>query len=164
MNAEVRVRVPDAELMEALGAGLARAARAATGVRVYLRGDLGTGKTTFVRGFLRAAGYQGPVRSPTYTLIEPYSLPGGEVFHLDLYRLAAAEELEYLGLRDLAQPGSTLLVEWPQQGQGALPPADLELRLVYDGTERLVGLQACTPTGERLLRQWQIPASCQVLD
>lgn len=144
--------IPDAAAMEALGAAMAGAAADLGGVRVYLRGELGTGKTTLVRGFLRAAGHQGAVRSPTYTLIEPYELSWGELYHLDLYRLAAPEELEYLGLRDLAQPGSSLLVEWPQQGEGALPPPDLEVALDYAGSARRAALQACTPRGEQLLR------------
>lgn len=149
------LRIPTAQAMEALGGDLARAAAELEGVRIFLRGDLGTGKTTLVRGFLRAAGHQGHVRSPTYTLIEPYPLSGGEVFHLDLYRLAAAEELEYLGLRDLEQPGTSLLVEWPQQGQGVLPTPDLELDLSYDGAERRVQLAAGSDKGERLLRRLQ---------
>ena len=145
------LRISTAEAMESLGADLGRAAAELEGVRIFLRGDLGTGKTTLVRGFLRAAGHSGHVRSPTYTLIEPYPLAGGEVFHLDLYRLAAAEELEYLGLRDLEQPGTSLLVEWPQQGDGALPAPDLELELSYDGAARRVRLVSGSAKGERLL-------------
>lgn len=150
--------------MEALGAALAAASRGAGGVRIYLRGELGTGKTTLVRGYLRAVGHQGAVRSPTYTLIEPYPLPAGDVFHLDLYRLAASEELEYLGLRDLERPDSTLLVEWPQQGHGALPPPDLEIALEYADSQRRVSLQSRTMKGEELLQRLHVPAACERLD
>lgn len=141
-----------ASAMESLGAAIARASRDLHGVRIYLHGDLGTGKTTLVRGFLHAAGHEGSVRSPTYTLVEPYSLPGGELYHLDLYRLSAAEELEFLGLRDLEQPGCSLLVEWLQQGEGALPAADLELFLRYAGSARTVEIEARSAKGADLLR------------
>jgi len=111
---------------------------------IYLEGDLGTGKTTLVRGVLRGLGYRGSVRSPTYTLIEPYELGGFRVFHLDLYRLGDPEELEYLGLRDLLDEDSILLVEWPERGAGALPPADLLIRIAHSPPGR--ALEIC-PTG-----------------
>ena len=110
----------------AFGARLAGLLRSYRGV-IYLRGDLGAGKTTLVRGLLRGLGYQAPVRSPTYTLIEPYESVDPLVVHLDLYRLADLEELDYLGLRDLLERPGLMLVEWPERGAGALPPADLEL-------------------------------------
>lgn len=105
---------------------------------IYLQGDLGTGKTTLVRGLLRGLGHPGPVRSPTFTLLEPYELPGIHLYHLDLYRLGAPEELEYLGLRDLLDPDSLLLVEWPRRGLGILPPPDLTLKLDYQGEGRIL--------------------------
>lgn len=106
---------------------------------VYLEGDLGAGKTTLVRGLLRAAGHEGAVRSPTYTLIEPYALARGTVFHLDLYRLADPEELEFIGLRELLGQG-LLLVEWPAQGQGVLPAADWRIELSPSGAGRRASL------------------------
>lgn len=153
MSTALHLRLAASADTEALGAALARAAAGLGGLRIYLRGELGTGKTTLVRGFLGAAGHVGHVRSPTYTLIEPYALPRGDIYHLDLYRLAAAEELEYLGLRDLERPGATLLVEWPQQGEGALPAPDLEIALQYVDASRSAELSACSPKGAALLRK-----------
>lgn len=145
----VTFELPDAEAMESLGGDLARACSGAC--EIHLRGNLGAGKTTVVRGFLRALGHAGAVRSPTYTLIEPYELDGRPVFHLDLYRLADAGELEYLGLRDLQQPGAILLVEWPEQGGTLLPAPDLEVGIDYAADGRRVALSACSAVGEALL-------------
>jgi tRNA threonylcarbamoyladenosine biosynthesis protein TsaE len=117
------------------GAELARRLPAGQGAVIYLHGPLGAGKTCFVRGLLRALGYTGPVRSPTYTLLETYALAGREIWHLDLYRLADPGEVEYLGLRD-APPEAVLLIEWPDQGRGALPPASLEIHLTPEGDGR----------------------------
>ena len=101
---------------------------------VYLTGDLGAGKTTLARGFLRAIGVVGTVRSPTYTLLETYEAAGVTVVHLDLYRLQDASELEALGLRDLALPNHVWLVEWPERGEGGLPPPDLRISLAVSKT------------------------------
>jgi len=134
----------------ALGAELSRSMNAPC--IVFLEGDLGAGKTTLVRGFLRERGYMGPVRSPTYTLVEPYPLTDETVFHLDLYRLADAEELEYLGLRDMLQTQNILLIEWPERGQGWLPQADLELHIQHQQDGRKILLHANTPRGERIIQ------------
>lgn len=120
------VELPDAAATEAAGAALA----AMPGLRtVYLEGDLGAGKTTWVRGLLRALGHAGTVRSPTYTLVEPYELDSRKVLHFDLYRLADPEELEYLGVREAHGAGVLWLVEWPERGCGWLPEPDLRMHL-----------------------------------
>jgi len=134
--------------MEALGAQLAR--RFTPGI-VYLHGDLGTGKTTLARGLLRGLGHRGKVRSPTYTLVEPYQLAQGTVYHLDLYRLGSPGELEWLGLRDMLGEQALLLVEWPERGAGVLPAPDLEVHIEYAGDGREVTLTPVSAAGERLL-------------
>ena len=107
--------------------GVPLAARLADGGVVYLSGDLGVGKTTLVRGLLRAMGHEGRVKSPSYGLVESYELEGLTVHHLDLYRLADPEEIEYLGIADLLDERSLLLVEWAEKGTGFLPPASLRI-------------------------------------
>ncbi len=134
--------LPDQAATEALGARLA-VQRPHHGV-VHLIGDLGAGKTTLVRGFLQAAGHQGSVKSPTYTLIEPYSLADGQVFHLDLYRLADPEVLEFIGLRELLDEG-LLLVEWPELGAGVLPDPGLVVTISVEGSGRLAQIEARDP-------------------
>lgn len=116
---------------------------------VFLQGGLGAGKTTFSRAFLRQMGVTGPVRSPTYTLIEPYDLYARRVLHLDLYRLAVPEELDDLGLRDEFDQ-ALLLIEWPERGAGELPAADLLIQLEpveQSPMQRMVRLHANTPEG-----------------
>ncbi|KFN47592.1 tRNA (adenosine(37)-N6)-threonylcarbamoyltransferase complex ATPase subunit type 1 TsaE [Arenimonas metalli] len=143
------VFLPDADATEALGAALART-RPPRAV-VYLEGDLGAGKSTLARALLRALGVAGAIRSPTYTLVERYPVPGGEAAHLDLYRLAAASELDFLGLDELSTEAGLWLVEWPDRGQGGLPPADLHLRLSVEGAGRRVRLVPGSPEGEAWL-------------
>jgi tRNA threonylcarbamoyladenosine biosynthesis protein TsaE len=145
----VTLLLESAAAMEALGAHLAGVIPA--GCILYLRGELGTGKTTLVRGFLRALGYGGVVRSPTYTLMEPYTLGDKEIIHLDLYRLAEPEELEFLGLRDWLDGHAILLIEWPERGDGLLPPADIEIAIEHAATTRLCRLKAVSATGEAVL-------------
>ncbi|MGD8643402.1 MAG: tRNA (adenosine(37)-N6)-threonylcarbamoyltransferase complex ATPase subunit type 1 TsaE [Chromatiales bacterium] len=134
--------------MRMLGAALATACE--DGLIVYLQGPLGSGKTTLVRGFLQALGYEGGVRSPTYTLVEPYRIAGRDIYHFDLYRLGAPEELEYLGLRDYLVPEAVWLVEWPERGQDLLPAPDLRVRLEHAGSARRVELTAETARGRAL--------------
>lgn len=121
------------------------------GCLIYLEGDLGAGKTTFARGFLRGMGHVGAVKSPTYTLIEPYEIGDRHCYHLDLYRLADPDELEYLGIRDMLQEQAVLLVEWPQQGGDALPVPDLWVRITYQGTGRELNLEGRSRRGRELI-------------
>ena len=117
----------------ALGEELSRRVRCGC---VLLEGDLGAGKTTLVRGWLQALGHAGAVKSPTYTLVEPYELQGVPVYHFDLYRLGDAEELEMIGGRDYFSGNSLCLVEWPARAAGMLPEATLEVQLAAHGEGR----------------------------
>ncbi len=138
--------LPSPAATEALGARLAGAV--APGSIVYLCGELGAGKTTLVRGWLRALGHTGAVRSPTYTLVEPYTVGDRQIVHLDLYRLADSGELEFLGLRDFLDGRTVVLVEWPERGRGVLPPPDLTVELRYAGEGRTGRLHAHSARGE----------------
>ena len=138
---------------EALGGKLARCC--APPCIIYLIGDLGTGKTTLVRGFLRGLGFRGKVKSPTYTLLEPYELADRNCYHFDLYRLADPEELEYLGMQDVLDDKAILLVEWPERGEGVLPVADLVIHLRHAGESRDLVFTANTPTGGGIIQALQ---------
>ena len=123
----------------------------AAGLVIFLGGQLGAGKTTFSRGVLRAFGHRGAVKSPTYTLVEPYEFADFRVYHFDLYRLGDAEELEYMGVRDYFGPGSLSLVEWSERGIGVLPVADLRLELQLQGEGRELKLMAGSDAGAAVL-------------
>ncbi len=142
-------KISNDSAMRAFGKALAQACPA--NCVIYLEGELGAGKSTLCRGFIHALGHSGAVRSPTYTLVEPYELAGHLVYHLDLYRLADPEELEYLGLRDWQEEDAILLVEWPQMGEGLLMTADLRVSIEYDGEARLLSLSTDSLVGERIL-------------
>ncbi len=135
------VYLEDEQAQIAFGGCLAVALADRTGL-VTLQGDLGTGKTTLVRGLLRELGHEGPVRSPTYTLIESYAAAGRTLHHLDLYRLADPEELEYLGWRELIADDALVLVEWPERGEGVLPPADLQIAIAHAPPGRVLRMLA----------------------
>ena len=142
--------LPAPSATEALGGALAAtlAARPPAGpLLLALSGDLGAGKTTLTRGLLRALGVTGAIRSPTYTLVEPYETAAGEVLHLDLYRLAGPDELAELGYRDLAVQAALVIVEWPERAAGELH-ADLALTLEFDGPGRRATFRAGTARGE----------------
>lgn len=135
----------DEETLASLARALAPRVRG--GGCIHLAGPLGAGKTMFARALLRALGAGERIKSPTYTLIEAYALPGLTVQHLDLYRIAASEELEWLGLRDLADGPVLWLIEWPERGSGAIPPPDLIVELSHAKTGRDVRLLACGARG-----------------
>ena len=128
---------------------------------VYLVGDLGMGKTTFSRGVIQRAGHSGAVKSPTYTLVEPYELATGQIYHFDLYRLADPEELEYLGVRDYFEGPSLSLIEWPCRGSGWLPEADIQIDIRLDGRGRELVCQANSSHGVQALTQLQNQLSQQ---
>ncbi|MEO9079713.1 MAG: tRNA (adenosine(37)-N6)-threonylcarbamoyltransferase complex ATPase subunit type 1 TsaE [Rhodanobacter sp.] len=121
------------------------------GLVIYLHGPLGAGKTSFARALLTQLGVGERVKSPTYSLVEGYEFNGRPAWHLDLYRIADPTELEWLGLDALADPTALVLVEWPERGTGALPLADIELRLDYAGDGRYAWMRACSSRGQRLL-------------
>jgi tRNA threonylcarbamoyladenosine biosynthesis protein TsaE len=141
----------DAQATERVGAQLARCPGLKRVRQIHLRGDLGAGKTTLVRGFLHAMGHCGAVRSPTYTLLEPYEFPGLTVLHFDLYRVADAEELEYLGVREQSDARTLWLVEWPERGAGWLPEPELVASLRLAGTGRLLSFSG--PEAESITAQ-----------
>ena len=144
----------DAGATEAAGAALAQALTAGDRI-IFLHGDLGAGKTTLVRGLLRALGHAGRVPSPTYTLVEPYEIGPLSLKHLDLYRIADPGELEYLGVRELA---GTVLIEWPERGGHFLPTPDLDCRLAPAGLGRRLEVQGRTGVGEVLVQVWEAAA------
>lgn len=127
--------------------GQAMAASRPPRASVHLCGDIGAGKTTLARALLRALGVEGPVRSPTFTLMERYPLHPGEAVHMDLYRLSDPGELDFLGLDDLHEEVDLWLVEWPERGAGVLPPADLTVSLTTAGEGRRATLRPCSPRG-----------------
>lgn len=145
----LNIELQGEELQEAMGGLLANYCPASC--VIYLQGDLGAGKTTLVRGFLRGLGYQGNVKSPTYTLLEPYELQSHACYHFDLYRLADPDELEFLGVQDLLDGDAILLVEWPERGAGCLPQADLVIDLKHAGKARRLSIMGRTRIGTAIV-------------
>ncbi len=138
--------VTDTEALGSRMAGMIRTLRL-----VYLRGPLGAGKTTLVRGILRGLGYDGPVKSPTFTLVEPYGFADFNLYHFDLYRLKDPQELEFLGMRDYLQETNVCLVEWADRAHGLLPLPDIDVIIRPGNTGRSVLLEAHTDRGETVL-------------
>lgn len=140
-----RIDLPDAAATLALGARLGRAL--APGLSIWLRGDLGAGKTTLARGVLRELDFSGRVKSPTYTLVELYPLSRFNLYHFDLYRFADPDEWHDAGFREYFNPASVCLVEWPEKAAGALPPADLRIELEILECGRVARIEALTAEG-----------------
>jgi len=166
----MQLELPDCKATEEFGAKLAHCCgevrRGVTGEQettgcttIFLNGELGAGKTALARGFIRGLGHRGAVKSPTYTLVEPYSFDSLDeqsglkmVYHFDLYRLGHPEELEYLGIRDYFESSSTALIEWPERGEGMLPTPDIDIQIEYLGEGRSVSITPHTQYGELLNR------------
>ena len=141
--------MPDPAATEALGRALA--AGAGPGRVLHLRGELGAGKTTLVRGLLRALGYAGRVKSPTYTLVEPYDLSSLHFYHFDFYRLKDRAEWEQAGFREYFNPRSMCVVEWPERAEGLLGHPDLDIQLLFEGDARRAHADAYTESGKAWL-------------
>jgi tRNA threonylcarbamoyladenosine biosynthesis protein TsaE len=131
-----------------------KAGSVSAGAIIYLNGDLGAGKTTFSRGLIRALGHPGAVKSPTYTLVEPYELFEFPLYHFDLYRLSHHEEVEFLGVDDYFRPPSVCLIEWPDRGKGSLPAPDVRFELATKGEGRCMSCSGLTVKGDEIARKF----------
>jgi tRNA threonylcarbamoyladenosine biosynthesis protein TsaE len=150
-SAQASVHLPDESATLELGARLARSLRPR--LLVYLRGELGAGKTTVARGVLRGLGYAGRVKSPTFALVEVYRLSSLYLHHFDFYRLKHPQEWIDAGFREVLGGDNVCLIEWPEKAGARLPPADLELILEHEDTARRAQLVACSPAGIECLHR-----------
>ncbi len=136
-----------------LAAGAQFCNRVVAGLTIFLHGDLGAGKTTFTRGFLRGLGFSGKVKSPTYTLVESYILADFTVYHFDLYRFIDEEEWEAAGFREYFNPQSICIIEWPEKAGHLLPEPDIQVHLTHHHSKRKIQFLASTQQGEQCLNQ-----------
>lgn len=159
----MRAALADERATEALARRLAAALPARTaGLTLLLQGDLGAGKSTFARALIRTLGHTGAVPSPTYTLVEPYDLPGGMVYHVDLYRVSSEDELRYLGWTELDE--GFRIVEWPERAPGIAAQADIRVALGYDDPGRLAAIDALSPDGEAIVARLEASAATEPVD
>lgn len=156
------VQLPDATATEALAKKTAQLCKQLMlgqnrCLTIYLQGDLGAGKTTFSRGFIQSLGHTGSVKSPTYTLVEPYEQLDPKVYHFDLYRLSDGEELEFIGIRDYVEGRAMLLVEWPSRGEGYIPKPDLIIEITVNANtqppSRCASLTSASDLGGELINE-----------
>jgi tRNA threonylcarbamoyladenosine biosynthesis protein TsaE len=150
----VDLKLPDAAATARLGAALAPGV--GPGRVLHLSGDLGTGKTTLVRGLLRALGVTGPVKSPTYTWVEPYTVSRLDLYHFDFYRLTDRTEWLSSGLREYFRPDAFCIVEWPEKAASLLPSPDVRIHLQYEGESRQARIDSQSPAGEAWLSSLQL--------
>ena len=154
---QLTLELQSESLMLEFGAAIANAVTAAgkspgqQALLISLSGDLGAGKTTLSRGILNGLGHSGAVKSPTYTLVEPYELALGRVCHFDFYRLIDAEELEYMGFQDYLVEASLCLIEWPERGEGFLPDADIRIGIIQSEQGRILSLSAGSELGSKIV-------------
>lgn len=141
--------------IDALGFGNQLAKIVEPGTVIYLNGTLGAGKTTITRGFLQGLGFNGKVKSPTYTLVEPYDINGMPIYHFDFYRLQDANELENIGVRDYFSGNGICIIEWPDKAFPLLPPADITCDISFANTSRVITLQAHSKKGEATLKRFK---------
>ena len=146
-----RIEVPDESSMLAVGRSVAQTLK--RGDLVFLRGELGAGKTTMARGILNGSGWKNTVTSPTYTLVDFYDIGGKSFYHMDLYRLESTDELEMVGVRDMVNPESICLIEWPERGEEILPEPDMEILIRYRETGREVEIRP-EPDGTHGWPRW----------
>lgn len=151
MTKSLAIFLPDEKATVAMADSMARALDD-TAI-IFLHGPLGAGKTTFCRGLLRSLGYDGAVKSPTYTLVEPYELEKTTVFHFDLYRVHDPDELEFIGIRDYFAPNAICLIEWPEHGEGWLPLPDVTCYIEMHATGRQLKLIASSLMGEKIIEK-----------
>src|SRR3954464_7812126 len=149
------LKLPDAAATARLGAALASGV--APGRVLHLSGELGSGKTTVVRGLLRALGVTGPIKSPTYAWVEPYALSSLDLYHFDFYRFTNKSAWLSSGLRDYFRPDAACLVEWPERAGDLLPAPDVSLQLDYDGESRRGHIEAHSPAGRAWLQSLSFP-------
>lgn len=149
LNDNLTLELPTLEATTKFASNLAKCMT--PGLIIFLHGDLGAGKTTFVRSLLLAMGHVGAVKSPTYTLVESYQLGDLKIEHFDLYRLSDPAELEYIGIRDYVTPNSICFFEWAEKGHGHIPTADLDITLDFTIQGRKGSLVANTAAGKKII-------------